>query len=543
MINLDNNKVPTLNDNIIVRFQFAAMEGDTNATYSIYTFDENTGTYSSEPIFNGYVFIQEGQTYLDLDLGDILADEKYNFNFLKVDEYYNRIVNANGRTNGWYNRYKVVLDIDGGSGLIIYPEVCLCHEYPTKDLFGTDNKIPEIDSSEKYNFPFMQGYEYNSGMPTFKLLPTYPYVLTDNFGFGYTYYVTKENLNERQADSIYFAQGMGGIFLNRFTEAGFNYKYWELSEFLANVQPTYKNGWIKLPYFVKKTDTEYRTIDAEMNLPLYDYGKTIVVDGLTYNLFTGDGYSFYMSTLSNIAGNEVFYIESIENPVILDEYHIKSETTQVEHTNFLYAIDLELEAGYTDVERLKDLEGFNAYLKENWDSWSERKQDEFAGLMDSMFQPYSYDGILNEVGYAYGALRGSNGKIAKFETCLSDYYLMWVDRTGGIQCQPFKNVATMRLNYNDTTATNMRGYKRLIGQKNSLKWTINTDWINEELYPYYESIYTSPILVLYDVKNDKSFNVLVTDTEYVEKTMKNQAGKLFSLTLNIENNKEERHIW
>lgn len=542
MIDLENNKIPTLNDNIIVRFQFAALEGDTNATYSIYTFDENTGTYSSEPIFNGYVFIQEGQTYLDLDLGDILADEKYNFNFLKVDEYYNRIVNANGRTNGWYNRYKVVLDLEVG-GLITYPEVCLCHEYPTKDLFGTDNKIPEIDSSEEYNFPFMQGYENNSGMPTFKLLPTYPYVLTDNFGFGYTYYVTKENVEQRQSDTITFADGMSGTFSNTFTEAGFNYRYWNMNTFLSNVQPTYKNSWLQIPEFPTISDREYRTLDAEGNLPLYQYPKILTISGLNYNVFTGDGKTFYMSTLTNIANNEAFLIESLENPNIIDEVHLKPDTTIVSHINYGSVNAVELEAGYTNVETYKELEGFNTYLKENWESWTSQKKEDLIGFMDVIFFPYEFDGILNEVGYAYGSLRGSNVKIAKFETCLSDYYLMWVDRTGGIQCQPFKNVATMRLNYTDSTSTNMRGYKRLIGQKNSLKWTINTDWINEELYPYYESIYTSPILVLYDVKNDKSFNVLVTDTEYVEKTMKNQAGKLFSLTLNVENNREDKAIW
>jgi len=43
----------------------------------------------------------------------------------------------------------------------------------------------------------------------------------------------------------------------------------------------------------------------------------------------------------------------------------------------------------------------------------------------------------------------------------------------------------------------------LIGVEQQEKYTINTGWLDEWKFPYYESIFVSPTLYLYDVKNDK----------------------------------------
>ena len=42
------------------------------------------------------------------------------------------------------------------------------------------------------------------------------------------------------------------------------------------------------------------------------------------------------------------------------------------------------------------------------------------------------------------------------------------------------------------------------------KWKLNTKWLNKEVYPFYESIFVSPYLQLYDAKEDKLYNVLVS---------------------------------
>ena len=90
-----------------------------------------------------------------------------------------------------------------------------------------------------------------------------------------------------------------------------------------------------------------------------------------------------------------------------------------------------------------------------------------------------------------------------------------------------------------TQIQNSIGYKRNVNLQSTLKWTLNTTWLKEEYYPYYESIFTSPYLLLYDTQNDKSYNVIVSDKGYTEKTRRNQKN-LFNLTINVTANKTQK---
>lgn len=126
--------------------------------------------------------------------------------------------------------------------------------------------------------------------------------------------------------------------------------------------------------------------------------------------------------------------------------------------------------------------------------------------------------------------------------CYSRYYLQWQDRMGAFQSQPFNEHYTYSEKINRETITNYNGIKRVSNVNVTPKFKINTDWIKEDLYPYYESIFTSPILFLYDTQEDKLYSVLVTDSEYTEKTYDNQK-KLFNLSLNLELNKQQTMIY
>lgn len=126
--------------------------------------------------------------------------------------------------------------------------------------------------------------------------------------------------------------------------------------------------------------------------------------------------------------------------------------------------------------------------------------------------------------------------------CISRYYLQWQDRMGAFQSQPFNEHYTYSENVERETITDYRGVKRVSEVNVTPKFKINTDWIKEDLYPYYESIFTSPVLFLYDTHEDKRYSVLVTDSEYTEKTYKNQK-KMFNLTLNLELNQQQKIIY
>lgn len=111
--------------------------------------------------------------------------------------------------------------------------------------------------------------------------------------------------------------------------------------------------------------------------------------------------------------------------------------------------------------------------------------------------------------------------IAIIEGCYSRYYLAWMDRYGDYMSQPFEG----KYEYSeDFEKSEMKDYKlkrRIIHNEIQPKWKLNSTWINEEFYPFYEAIFTSPYLLLYDTKTDRAWNVILSDNSYFEKTFKN----------------------
>jgi len=126
-------------------------------------------------------------------------------------------------------------------------------------------------------------------------------------------------------------------------------------------------------------------------------------------------------------------------------------------------------------------------------------------------------------------------RIGKVDTdCISKYYLCWQDRSGGFQIQPFDKIDT----YSESIETKEivgYNYKRKLNTAMfQPKFEIQSDYIEEYYYPFYESIFQSPSLWLYDTELDKSYDVIVTDKSYTEKTFLNQGRKMFNVKLNLE---------
>lgn len=132
--------------------------------------------------------------------------------------------------------------------------------------------------------------------------------------------------------------------------------------------------------------------------------------------------------------------------------------------------------------------------------------------------------------------------IAKYDRCPDKYYLMWIDRFGGIQCQPFSGKATYKENFNRLIAKNLYGNRRLLNDKVDGSWELNSLWLNDNEYPLYESLLTSPYVTLFDTETQKYFSVLVTDTDYTEKNYKN-TKQMKNFTVNVELNKVQNIIY
>lgn len=124
------------------------------------------------------------------------------------------------------------------------------------------------------------------------------------------------------------------------------------------------------------------------------------------------------------------------------------------------------------------------------------------------------------------------GIVAYFDECPADYYLMWVDRFGGIQCQGFYGKSQTSIDYKKVSTTSHKNLDSLIGVEYQQKFTINTGWLDEWKFPYYESIFVSPTLYLYDVKNDKGQWVTLSNNTYTEKKFINEKTQL-NMELNL----------
>lgn len=125
-----------------------------------------------------------------------------------------------------------------------------------------------------------------------------------------------------------------------------------------------------------------------------------------------------------------------------------------------------------------------------------------------------------------------NARVAIFERCFSRYYLFWQDRFGSFQSQPFSEFTDYSEDINVDEVQNYMNTRRRANVVVQPKWKITSGWIKESLYPYYESLYVSPVLKLLDTKYDMVYDVIFSGN-YVEKNYHNQK-KLINITLDLE---------
>lgn len=127
---------------------------------------------------------------------------------------------------------------------------------------------------------------------------------------------------------------------------------------------------------------------------------------------------------------------------------------------------------------------------------------------------------------------GRGADIAIFDNCYKRYYLFWQDRFGGYQSQAFNDYATYSETFDVTETQNYQNERKKSFIQIQPKWKLDSGWINEDVYPLYESILVSPILFLYDAYEDRLHEVIIK-TNYTEKTYKSEK-KLLNLNLELE---------
>lgn len=122
--------------------------------------------------------------------------------------------------------------------------------------------------------------------------------------------------------------------------------------------------------------------------------------------------------------------------------------------------------------------------------------------------------------------------IATIEACKSHYYLLWQDRFGSYQSQPFKGNIEYSEDITNSETLSYTDIRRKSAASVQPKWKINSGWLKENLFPFYESIFVSPVLKLYDTETQTEYDVILKDN-YVEKKYNNDK-RLLSLELKLE---------
>lgn len=133
--------------------------------------------------------------------------------------------------------------------------------------------------------------------------------------------------------------------------------------------------------------------------------------------------------------------------------------------------------------------------------------------------------------------------VAVLEEPKARYYLKWRDRYGSFQCQPFCKTSTFSESFDKKQLLTYDLHKKIYSVDITPTWKINSGWIDQELYPYFESIFISNYVELYDTKEDISYVVVVKDSDYTEKTVRNQGRRLFNLELTLELNKNQSILY
>lgn len=125
------------------------------------------------------------------------------------------------------------------------------------------------------------------------------------------------------------------------------------------------------------------------------------------------------------------------------------------------------------------------------------------------------------------------------DECPRDFYLHWIDRYGGVQCQPLRQNYKQTQNYTRESAQNLINETHDYLNNVQTTYTFNTDWINRQEMAVWESIMVSPMVCLIDTRQDISRRVLVTDKSFSHKTFDN-THTLFNMTFNVKLAKTQR---
>lgn len=458
-------------------------------------------------IFAGNVFLEAGTTSKTFYLNDLLI------NYLWKGPI------KDGRVYDVINTVKVELIQEGGYGYGT-EEVAFLMQYPNYKA-EVCTPFPNLNESNQVFMPLLQGFNYQTN--SMVLPPTYPRQFTSKINFEYLglyddsdvyqyLYIRNSRTEQISSDIIVVGENIPkGVY--GFSSQTMNDILSSRAHLLSD-----KNCKLRVSQGMTNTEFKYGTWSSETTSP-------IVVDQIKVTLY---GQNNVPEVKKQQVINKTFTM-SIDKKSTSGFTQLRIDfIPKAGNKAFIIFNVRELfnqEIQYTIPIRIKFILGDGTVV------------NKMSILANGFTELIDADEILiwNDDTKQYTV-------VGKLDEC-SRYFLKWQDRYGMTQMQPFSGTEIYSESVTTNQIINYRREKRPGSIEATSKWSLNSKWLNQKLFPYYESIFVSPYLQLYDAKEDHLYDVNIVTQEYTEKTFNNQNRQLFNLQLEVELNKTQQFVY
>jgi hypothetical protein len=488
-------------------------------------------------IFFGNIYLQAGDETATFDITDIVVNDSWNSRF-----------NDYSLTNGYrllavwaMPSYSITLTIGSTEETSGGETVFMSYRYPNYKHY-MDTAVQDYRSiSDHYYQTLLQGRYLSGDVYKYKLIPHYPSLLTNNYEFTITQLAGSWFGTEGNDPTYKFTSSDGSYTSMAHPSCNTPITTW--TETLNNLFDIFNGdagillgsalGGVDTNFSFTGTHQDNTYVDGRFRKPetLIGIDNTLAIakaGGTVGDFLASASISPSLSVIQGTARLTFNYTESLFNYIHQGGEFIlwlfPTDAFDEQTANYLY---------FRFPRTLpRPLDGSNITVS----------------ITYSILGAYFVFNVVN-VKAVYNlpmttsdiTLTIENDEVAHFDSCPSRYYLMWKDRYGSYQSQGFNEAVSFSEKITREQITDYKQQNKLKIVEVLPKWKINSDWIDEELYPFYESLYISPIIILYDTKEDRSYEVLIK-SDYTEETFR-EKRKLISITLDLEENKSQRILY
>lgn len=361
------------------------------------------------------------------------------------------------------------------------------------------------------------------------------------------------------------------VFVGNYYNSGVRYYTFDITDICRNRKSTlHKDGTsgydtdvniVEQYRIIVTTDNEEQTVTGTPidvahiytypNIQ-YTYEPSLSPDNVFFNITTTT--SYYVGVLLQGSNRYRSPESSFPSMYLIPQYPNVDDAREL-YFNDTMTFGLTFETGSSiqnvtifAIERGMDYSNQNDWLGSydvnhiNITSYAHTFFDSFGKFIDDTDEDVPYYDIDVYITWKDGSNESQYRHVAEITPCKERYYLLWQDRYGSYQSQPFKGKIEYSEDINNEEILSYTERRRKSNVIVQPKWKINSGWLKEQLFPFYESIFISPILKLYDTKTGHEYDVIMKDTPYIEKKYHNDR-KLLSIDLNLEATETQNIIY